>query len=167
MIFIWSKQISKFLPTPSARRATKLERAMQTVHRISTHALREEGDAIQKACRAVFKRFLPTPSARRATCGYKIRFGDIGISTHALREERDLFPIDPLQVVIISTHALREEGYLRVQNPVWGYWDFYPPPPRGGRLRLQEHVSPHSLRFLPTPSARRATHTLLYFLRQI
>ena len=57
-----------FLPTPSARRATIAQRAVELfVQNISTHALREEGDVAQ--CK-----------------GYK-RFRII--STHALREEGD------------------------------------------------------------------------------
>ena len=34
----------KFLSTPSARRATKLQQAMDAALKISIHALREEGD---------------------------------------------------------------------------------------------------------------------------
>ena len=56
------------------------------------------------------------------------------ISIHALREEGDLFVTDRFSYRQISIHALREEGdkpYLK--------WDevgfnFYPRPPRGGRL---------------------------------
>ena len=60
------------------------------------------------------------------------------------------------QFVIISIHALREEGddlpcsrYLEIQ-------DFYPRPPRGGRQGVQLGDY-HTLKFLSTPSARRAT----------
>ena len=148
--------------------------------------------------------FLPTPSARRATpqAGRRGRVyrhfyprpprggrprkpdgegGDTVISTHALREEGDepLFRLKDIEGVI-STHALREEGdasavftSTRLLN------DFYPRPPRGGRLdtgrcdRDRRMISTHALReegdlnfwearmdegkFLPTPSARRAT----------
>ena len=79
---------------------------------ISTHALREEGDS----CRSISARrssaFLPTPSARRAT----------------------ILPLMPHFCVTISTHALREEG---------------------DSLRISS--TPQSSIFLPTPSARRAT----------
>ena len=84
---------------------------------------------------------------------------------------------------LISIHALREEGdpLIRWQTPTWAY--FYPRPPRGGRLQLDEvdtlilQISIHALReegditgngqdgtlkvFLSTPSARRATHFAL------
>ena len=57
---------------------------------------------------------------------------------------------------MISIHALREEGDRARLHPLQDGQDFYPRPPRGGRLR-----SFRSLRllgpFLSTPSARRAT----------
>ena len=58
------------------------------------------------------KKFLSTPSARRATDGIQLSFQLIGISIHALREEGD-----PR-----TGWILRHRG------------DFYPRPPRGGRL---------------------------------
>ena len=79
----------------------------------------------------------------------------------------------------ISTHALREEGDGAVRDHPGGVRDFYPRPPRGGRHRKNPKkyrksiISTHALReegdrqpggttccgirFLPTPSARRAT----------
>ena len=102
---------SEFLPTPSARRATNDGRQQRHHRRISTHALREEGDA---------------PAAGVAAL--------IVISTHALREEGDLYQYPTPDLTDISTHALREEG-----DPA-------------GSSR-----SSHKARFLPTPSARRAT----------
>ena len=103
-------------------------------HAISIHALREEGDArfckgrrrlsyfyprpprggrrafLGRSPRA--NRFLSTPSARRATRPVQGCARQAGISIHALREEGD-----PSQ---ISAARL----------PV----NFYPRPPRGGRL---------------------------------
>ena len=60
------KSNSKFLSTPSARRAT--------------------GGARQKDR---LPQFLSTPSARRATCGRELAEPQRGISIHALREEGD------------------------------------------------------------------------------
>ena len=37
-------RVTKFLSTPSARRATRVERPRQPATSISIHALREEGD---------------------------------------------------------------------------------------------------------------------------
>ena len=80
--------LSKFLSTPSARRATL---DALTAQRIEA--------------------FLSTPSARRATQeGTRLELKRL-ISIHALREEGDLIPHRPLaRPVHISIHALREEG---------------------------------------------------------
>ena len=102
-------------------------------------------------------RFLSTPSARRATAEHKLTERDLKISIHALREEGD------------PDH---QDAVLRRDN-------FYPRPPRGGRLTsfmvkmAESGISIHALReegdtlrrcgsslasrFLSTPSARRAT----------
>ena len=57
---------------------------------------------------------------------------------------------------MISIHALREEGDL--EGAVHGIKtkDFYPRPPRGGRL-LSWTFRGVKVQFLSTPSARRAT----------
>ena len=57
----------KFLSTPSARRATLCDVADCLGHRISIHALREEGDLRYLCIMPVRLIFLSTPSARRAT----------------------------------------------------------------------------------------------------
>src|SRR5699024_8486167 len=104
--------IDLFLPTPSARRATAggypavrlgristhalreegdavLQGAGGAVEIISTHALREEGDIVWTPLHSVLLLFLPTPSARRAT-RHRSSPGLVEvISTHALREEGD------------------------------------------------------------------------------
>ena len=80
--------------------------------RISIHALREEGDSLRPGILPSSTAFLSTPSARRAT-------GQIFQAT---------------STVDISIHALREEGdFLRYARTVRRS-DFYPRPPRGGRL---------------------------------
>ena len=57
---------------------------------------------------------------------------------------------------MISIHALREEGDLN--EPLTGRRpiDFYPRPPRGGRLFCAARAASSRV-FLSTPSARRAT----------
>ena len=58
----------KFLPTPSARRATSIPpTSWPSGLSISTHALREEGDHDGRVAAIEHDGFLPTPSARRAT----------------------------------------------------------------------------------------------------
>ena len=78
--------------------------------------------------------FLSTPSARRATGVHFYKDDYQFISIHALREEGDDLPCS---------------RYLEIQ-------DFYPRPPRGGRQGVQLGDY-HTLKFLSTPSARRAT----------
>ena len=85
---------------------------------------------------------------------------------------------------VISIHALREEGDQARMRPLSCGENFYPRPPRGGRrmssplLWVSFCISIHALReegdvrlfafvlsrlkFLSTPSARRATPTVLY-----
>ena len=85
-----SVALSRFLSTPSARRATSLLSAGPLRVVISIHALREEGDAAPGLVLDV-----------------------IGISIHALREEGDEYPAGAgLPNENISIHALREEGDL-------------------------------------------------------
>ncbi len=78
--------------------------------------------------------FLSTPSARRATIiGQELFFW-----------------------CFISIHALREEGDPRKKSVHDKITDFYPRPPRGGRLGgVVVDAARHE--FLSTPSARRAT----------
>ena len=79
------------------------------------------------------------------------------ISIHALREEGDMTLIaSQIAKTFISIHALREEGDQRIPDNLFFVRDFYPRPPRGGRLRFSTLLLLPSL-FLSTPSARRAT----------
>ena len=103
-------------------------------HQISIHALREEGD--QKG---------HTERRRQA------------ISIHALREEGDLLGRNVCtNFGYISIHALREEGDHLPRSWHLAAANFYPRPPRGGRPSRQTKMV-SALRFLSTPSARRAT----------
>ena len=192
----------KFLSTPSARRATGNDGPVQRYLQISIHALREEGDLRRPMGLTFLPKFLSTPSARRATpgscppgwccchfyprpprggrpvpempCSLSARFLSTPSARRATAEhkltERDLK---------ISIHALREEGDPDHQDAVLRRDNFYPRPPRGGRLTsfmvkmAESGISIHALReegdtlrrcgsslasrFLSTPSARRAT----------
>ena len=124
--------------------------------------------------------FLSTPSARRATHQTGGRLCSKSISIHALREEGDVDSSSNVYGwVDISIHALREEGdfasmrcAVRASNfyprpprggRLFGRWsslrkwrNFYPRPPRGGRP-APTSISDPERRFLSTPSARRAT----------
>ena len=147
---------------------------------ISTHALREEGDMVRCTLRETVFNFYPRPprGGRRTmppgtstllTYFYPRppRGGRLlhrhstwhakSISTHALREEGDGFSKAFGQIVqtFLPTPSARRAtvvSYLR--NACRG--DFYPRPPRGGRLYNESWVMVYDI-FLPTPSARRAT----------
>ena len=147
---------SRFLSTPSARRATRRRPRQRPVGRISIHALREEGDPALPPWLSLHRYFYPrpprggrqeltiedaakveflsTPSARRATKGY-----------------RDGLKFDPF----LSTPSARRAtgGYFAVR---YSDDDFYPRPPRGGR-RISFVLWIRTYTFLSTPSARRAT----------
>ena len=84
---------------------------------------------------------------------------ETAISTHALREEGDGGSTERNSAPSISTHALREEGDRDGVPPSPKCGDFYPRPPRGGRL-VEAVMGKALYEFLPTPSARRATYSL-------
>ena len=146
-----------FLSTPSARRATTRGLRRSCRGPISIHALREEGDAYTAECMEALKVFLSTPSARRATCWPPPPCLRPVISIHALREEGDsLLPPRPAACPNFYPRPPRggrpfpdSSGTLR-----WPY--FYPRHPRGGR-QFAKAVSLEAIKFLSTPSARRAT----------
>ena len=159
---------------------------------ISTHALREEGDAVHGRClhhRRNFyprpprggrpdaaaaarcgNRFLPTPSARRATSTITASPPGAEISTHALREEGDQGEAVADRHHDISTHALREEGDELGILPRFGQPHFYPRPPRGGRPqpapgdRGRHPISTHALREEGDPERRIALIDEVLFL---
>ncbi len=118
---------------PRGGRPGALGKILLTVG-ISIHALREEGDRSLRPIQRPTALFLSTPSARRATPCTALPEDTWDISIHALREEGDHYV-----VYIVS----------RAKN-------FYPRPPRGGRL-LVGILLPLAGKFLSTPSARRAT----------
>ena len=119
----------EFLSTPSARRATIEALGWEEANKISIHALREEGD-------------------RECMC----RPASALISIHALREEGDANGYCTCCDCEISIHALREEGDDGQQLVQVVRVDFYPRPPRGGRLQQPERmgdrhqISIHALR---------------------
>ena len=127
-------RLTKFLSTPSARRATHHAGRQNRGHEISIHALREEGDIWRWPKNTAGCVFLSTPSARRATPPAHRR----------LSYQTDFYPRPPRggrpmtaragpTPSRISIHALREEG----DGPWMWAWapsqNFYPRPPRGGR----------------------------------
>ena len=100
--------------------------------------------------------FLSTPSARRATRPNEYNLCMlIFLSTPSARRATSAVPVwTPIQQ--ISIHALREEGDGLLIAPTRCLCNFYPRPPRGGRLSLADEIAA-AYEFLSTPSARRAT----------
>ena len=147
---------------------------------ISIHALREEGDYFTsclpspqkdfyprpprggrpqpaKACCRVGRRFLSTPSARRATvrCDAPAR-GSADFYPRPPRGGRHASMAFSLPNVTISIHALREEGDDVPRDGFCNAVKFLSTP--SARRATQTSVSKQSsTKFLSTPSARRAT----------
>ena len=151
---------SSFLSTPSARRATAVhadtstagiyfyprpprggrppcKRSLSSHPWISIHALREEGDCIDRLMGHKSKDFYPRPprGGRHLPSGW---FPDL----------RYFYPRPP--------RGGRRGPLLK---PSESRADFYPRPPRGGRRFVMSEGNCRVI-FLSTPSARRATQTL-------
>ena len=122
--------LAKFLPTPSARRATDLLLQVKTCIIISTHALREEGDA--------------KPSGASGGCRR--------ISTHALREEGDrLMPVLPEMVADFYPRPPR--GGRPAVGETYAIMGIFLPTPSARRATAQpqlccvhHRISTHALR---------------------
>ena len=136
--------LEKFLSTPSARRATFLDTPSipRDPRFLSTPSARRATEVLVQKLAAY--EFLSTPSARRATIiGQELFFW-----------------------CFISIHALREEGDPRKKSVHDKITDFYPRPPRGGRLGgVVVDAARHE--FLSTPSARRATNAVQLILESL
>ena len=133
-MFCSSWASTRFLSTPSARRATQVAHRRRGRAGISIHALREEGDLLVGVLLPLAGEFLSTPSARRAT--YEDRL-DMTItcqflSTPSARRATGL-PCRVHRRGSISIHALREEGDAAHSAGSRRSTNFYPRPPRGGR----------------------------------
>ena len=147
----------KFLSTPSARRATRARPSRENRPEISIHALREEGDPFSAVRFWLQKVFLSTPSARRATLAACAALHADAISIHALREEGDTVPSS--ETTSVEDFYPRPPRGGRLQPVFQGEnccLNFYPRPPRGGR-REGKLTAYTRGEFLSTPSARRAT----------
>ena len=148
----------EFLSTPSARRATSNGLHSKIHHKISIHALREEGDHRHKQAAEDLHHFYPRPPRGGRLHAVFCPRLLVAISIHALREEGDAAIPEYYWRKLISIHALREEGDGLHHHLHGARRHFYPRPPRGGRL--EAYIKPLGLRlFLSTPSARRATRS--------
>ena len=121
--------VTKFLSTPSARRATQSGKTCTCVPSNFYPRPPRGGRHAHISIPAPFAQFLSTPSARRAT--YK-------------RTE-----LEPS--MDISIHALREEGDSRRKRSKSNLKYFYPRPPRGGRPRRATDAKHRGSDFYPRP----------------
>ena len=118
-----------FLSTPSARRATHSPQCGSGCKRYFYPRPPRGGRPSPLAPRSTLTRFLSTPSARRAT----------------------LAACAALHADAISIHALREEGDTVPSSETTSVEDFYPRPPRGGRLQPVFQGKNCCLNFYPRP----------------
>ena len=126
--------MTKFLSTPSARRATHLPPVVFEVVLISIHALREEGDVDFDVLFAFQCDFYPRPPrGGRRTTPPRSNTPSGFLSTPSARRATGL----ALLLLGVPVH-------------------FYPRPPRGGRPNSTVRLTGNRT-FLSTPSARRAT----------
>ena len=169
----------QFLSTPSARRATGQIRVDGRAGHISIHALREEGDEDGRREKEAGYHFYPRPPRGgrprgRTSSGKSWKF----LSTPSAR--RATLPLPRIAVAILvflSTPSARRAtrrkrsgreartnfyprpprgGRLLCRQPPIAAAYFYPRPPRGGRLDYNGNPLSSTI-FLSTPSARRAT----------
>ena len=155
------------------------EHSYESVEHISIHALREEGDACRTERPAGHGYFYPRPPR-----GGRPLNADFGVVGHDFyprpprggrpkswsrqSPQSNFYPRPPrggrprllarLPVLLrtISIHALREEGDHKLLVHTASVFNFYPRPPRGGRQQ-RDNAADDVMRFLSTPSARRAT----------
>ena len=183
MIYDIFNNQQRFLPTPSARRATDPD-AVAENFRHDFYPRPPRGGRPGPPARTTSSGsiFLPTPSARRATSSRRCTTlkrsdfyprpprGGRRISAALGYLSTYFYPRPPrggrlrpqansCSPLAISTHALREEGDAPSDSFSQGQRNFYPRPPRGGRLDGVNTCKWLTL-FLPTPSARRATETI-------
>ena len=147
--------MSKFLSTPSARRATKTPKQEKSTKVISIHALREEGDGTRRPMVPKPSNFYPRPprggrpkateaaeakeyfyprpprGGRRAS---PVAFLSLLTFLSTPSARRATFDdVDCVNDEVISIHALREEGDRPQKPSLRMVTNFYPRPPRGGR----------------------------------
>ena len=132
---------------------------------ISIHALREEGDSYQQGLSRMWTNFYPRPprGGRPAQSSVFESSQEQFLSTPSARRATSAFNGSNNHIRFLSTPSARratDELPLLDRSPS----DFYPRPPRGGRLH---HGQGQELgkQFLSTPSARRATLCQHYFRR--
>ena len=121
---------------------------------------------MDNAYQTLLGQFLSTPSARRATLADYLGLPTKVISIHALREEGDTPSSVPKVADLISIHALREEGDCgSFAAVVVLVISIHALREEGDTESVDATVE--AIKFLSTPSARRATYTSASHWRDI
>ena len=140
-----------FLSTPSARRATFIIYLRSVLRWISIHALREEGDYLSSSRALLPTNFYPRPPRGGRPFFMMVILALPGISIHALREEGDVKRSGKIDgaILFLSTPSARRATCFQ---PMPGLLlsNFYPRPPRGGRL-TSAFLSRTTSNFYPRP----------------
>ena len=169
--------LTRFLSTPSARRATRERKRQADGLQISIHALREEGDSSSSPAFATINLFLSTPSARRATAvSYRLRNID-NFYPRPPRGGRQIVDVERrLNILFLSTPSARR-ATSNCQT-VEGSYDKFLSTPSARRATLhislsaaiQCRISIHALReegdFGPIPDAHAFRHISIHALRE-
>ena len=126
----------QFLSTPSARRATLKADGLSAIERNFYPRPPRGGRLGISAHATTLAIFLSTPSARRATSSAADAAAVPVISIHALREEGDTNGLHPTFAIweFLSTPSARRATMKRFVGCFQAQTNFYPRPPRGGRL---------------------------------
>ena len=155
---------STFLSTPSARRATRPEWCEKILSGISIHALREEGDRSSSCTTHRPSDFYPRPPRGGRRYGYgKHKVWVIFLSTPSARRATTILARSMQRGEFLSTPSARRATVRSVLSQS-SRMDFYPRPPRGGRLpeiineEEQLDISIHALREEGDESPRNERH---------
>ena len=142
--------IAEFLSTPSARRATSCPATPSTEQRNFYPRPPRGGRRTAIPDKPVRRDFYPRPPrGGRLPCGTYRGTGRTFLSTPSARRATALVDLDTPKSEI-SIHALREEGDARSADGRRTARDFYPRPPRGGRL-LRASTARRFGNFYPRP----------------
>ena len=155
------KHRSRFLSTPSARRATLGGVCFFLCAVISIHALCEEGDSTPARRRSWLIYFYPRPLRGGRPSPSRLTPSSCYFYPRPLRGGRpDAGPARLIDLLGISIHALCEEGDRRsgCTSQLTQRFLSTPSARRATRCTCPEAVAAYE--FLSTPSARRATRQL-------
>ena len=148
----WQSSLWNFYPRPPRGGRPLYYNHDDKKSRISIHALREEGDKCRPDQRMTSHNFYPRPPRGGRRYNHLNKSSRPLISIHALREEGDISFYSGITDILtfLSTPSARR-ATRNDQAAQRHDADFYPRPPRGGRLLLRGDAVPLSRYFYPRP----------------